>query len=541
MALSTKQRSARYRAKHPARTKAANREGQQRFRDKQAKKPIIIHYNELPDDQGGALADWARDTLKVPPGHRASGERLELPSYLVSFFADALANDCQESLVCVARKNAKSAGVAVLVLSYLVGPLMREGWRCGVASLSREKAHELRALVESIALASGLDGVKFWRRSSPAITAAGGSVDVLSADRNAGAAAGYDLAIIDEIGLMAEKHRPLVNSLRSSVSARGGRFMCLSVHGDSPFVPEILSRRGAPGLAVHHHAAPTDCALDDPKAHALANPTLGIIKSKAYMKAEAARVIATPSDQASFRALDLNQPGSPSREMVCGPDDWKACTVDLHDLPERRGPCFVGVDIGGSSSMTAAAAWFPETSRLELYAAFPSRPDLSERGTADGVGRIYQEAFERGELQVFDGRITPAGDFVRHVAASLAGCEIAGAASDQYRRSEVMQVIEADDLEWIWDWRRMGAGPTGSADVRAFQRSVFSHEIKTAPSLLMGLALKSTILRRDSNGNPALFRGNTGRIDVLSACVLAIGLAAETGDDSGLVVSGRKI
>ena len=249
-----------------------------------------------------------------------------------------------ESLNCVARKNAKSAGVAVLVLGYLAGPLMRPGWRCALASLSREKASELRLQVESIATASGIEGVKFWRRSSPAITSAAGSVDVLAADANSGAALGADLAVCDELGLMQEKHRPLVASLRSSVSARGGKFMALSVHGDGPFIPEILARRGAQGLAVHLHQAPANCKLDDPKAHALANPGLGIIKSHAYMEAEARRVIATPSDQASFRALDLNQPGSPSREMICSPSRLgRLRRPRWGSLPERSGLCFRGL------------------------------------------------------------------------------------------------------------------------------------------------------------------------------------------------------
>ena len=354
MALSPKQRSARYRKKHPERSREIVRDSLRRRRaaEREVKREIIT-WPDLPADPAGAVADWARDNLLVPPGHPNKGERLELPPYLVDFFRDALATDTQESLLCIARKNSKTGAVAVLLLAHLVGPLMREGWRCGVASLSREKAHELKMQVEAIATASGLEGVQFWRRSSPAITAAGGSIDVLSADRNAGAAAGYDEAIIDELGLMAEKHRPLVASLRSSVSARSGRFMALSVHGDSPFIPEILARRADPGVAVHLFQPAPDCALDDEAAWHAANPGLAAgIKSIDYMRAEARRVISTPSDQASFRALDLNQPGSPSREMVCSPSDWSACVVPAAELPARSGPCYIGFDAGGSSSMT---------------------------------------------------------------------------------------------------------------------------------------------------------------------------------------------
>ena len=545
MGKTSAERQKKWRRAHPALAREVSRSAKQKLRDKlkEAAKSPVIRWPDPPADPAGAVADWAKDTLIVPPGHPKAGQPFELPEYLVDFFRSSLAADTQESLLCIARKNSKSGAVAVLLLAYLVGPLMQEGWRCGVASLSREKASELKMQVEAIALASNLEGIEFWRRSSPAITAAGGSIDILSADRNAAAAGGWTLSICDEIGLMHEKHRELVNSLRSSVSARGGRFMALSVWGDGPFCGEIVKRRDDPGVVVHLHQAPEDCALDDESAWAAANPGLAAgIKQRSYMVSESRRVLATPSDQASFRALDLNLPGAPSRELVCSPTDWKKCVVNNpSELPPRAGRCFVGVDIGGSASMCAASSYWPETKRLELYAALPATPNLIDRGQADGVGGIYQEAFERGELQVYAGRITPAGDFVRHVAASLSGCEVAGAASDNYRRPEVLQVIEADEIDWPWDWRRMGMGPTGSADVSSFQKAIFSREIRTVPSLLMPLAMKSTVLSRDGNGNPSLNRSNTGRIDVLAATVLALGLAAEQGDDSEFSVCQRSV
>ena len=82
-----------------------------------------------------------------------------------------------------------------------------------------------------------------------------------------------------------------------------------------------------------------------------------------------------------------------------------------------------------------------------------------------------------------------------------------------------------------------GRWPQGSADVMNFQRAILRGDFRVAPSLLMPLALASTVLRRDGNGNPALERGHTGRIDILSACVLAAGLAADTGNSSCFGVS----
>ena len=239
MAYSNAERSARWRKRHPAKSRALSRDNQRRLQaaKKEAEASTTVTYPTPPANPAQAVYEWAKATLVVPPIHKNEGQKFELPPFLVDFFRDALAPDCRESLLCIARKNSKSGAVAVLLLAHLVGPLMKAGWRCGVASLSRQKAAELRLQIESIAKASGLKDVRFWHRSAPAITAPGGSVDILAADANSGAASGFDLAIIDELGLMAEKHRPLVNSLRSSVSARDGKFMSLSVHGSSPFIP----------------------------------------------------------------------------------------------------------------------------------------------------------------------------------------------------------------------------------------------------------------------------------------------------------------
>ena len=95
--------------------------------------------------------------------------------------------------------------------------------------------------------------------------------------------------------------------MRSSVSARDGKFLSLSVFGSGPFVPEILARRGDPALAVHLHQPDERAALDDESAWRAANPGLACgIKSISYMRDEARRVAVSVADQSSFRALDMN-------------------------------------------------------------------------------------------------------------------------------------------------------------------------------------------------------------------------------------------
>ena len=160
-----------------------------------------------------------------------------------------------------------------MLLAHLAGPLRQPGFRAGVASISKEKAAELKKQMQAISEASGLTGLRFLRSPAPGrVESDDGAVDILSSDSTSGAAAGFDLACFDELGLTRPRDRELVNSLRSSVSARNGRFLSLSVRGTSPFIPAILARRGDPALAIHEYVAPDDCAIDDPLAWASANP-----------------------------------------------------------------------------------------------------------------------------------------------------------------------------------------------------------------------------------------------------------------------------
>ena len=480
---------------------------------------------DWPADPARALAEWSAATLKVPPGHPLAGEPMALPGFGRLLFEDALHPEVSEALLCVGRKNGKSAVIATYLLARLAGPLRTAGYRAGVCSVSREKAAELWLQARDISEASGLDGLQF-RKVPRCIIGISGRVDVLSADRSAGHASGFDDSICDELGLFPERSRELVNGMRSAVSAREGRFWALSIHGDGPFIPEILARRSDRATAVRIYQAASDCALDDRSAWAAANPGLGTIKSLRYMEDAARRAILAPADQAAFRAYDLNAPLDPARAMICSVRDWRKLETDT--LPERRGPCYLGIDIGGSISLTAAAALWPETGRAELWTALPEVPALASRSVADGVRGLYERAYERGELQLYPGRVSNVGAFLGEVAASLAGCRVARAGCDRYRKAEALQAMELARVRWPVAWRGTGAHASadGSHDVRAFQRRVMGGNMAVRPHLLMRKAVGDSALRVDAAGNPALAKHRSNsRIDLLSAAVIAAGLA----------------
>ena len=477
-----------------------------------------------PKNPAMALARWSRRNLKVPPGHANAGKPLELPAYAVEFLKEALAPGVREAGCFVARKNAKSAAIAVLILAHLAhnGPLRRLGWRCGVASISRDKAAELWQQAEDICRASSLPGIALGRVPRH-VSSPWGRCEFLSADKTAGHASGFNLAVFDEIGLAPERGRALAAGLLSSTSARDGRLIGISVIGDSPLSQELIGGKDDPAVVVHVHAADPDCALDDETAWQTANPTLGSIKSKSYMEDMARRAQHNPNEQSAFRSFDLNQPTAPHRETIVPLDRWTVCAA--YELPPRSGPVYVGLDLGATVSLTAASLYWPDTGRLEAYGACGGIPRLVERGEADGVGQRYLRMEERGELRVMGGRTTPVVEFIDWIRELLAGETPVALLADRYRQGEAEDAFTRAGVTWPVEWRGSGAGPHGFADVRSFQKAVYDGRLRPGFNLFLESAIKESVIEPDKvNGNPVLLKRKTNsRIDALSAAILAVG------------------
>ena len=479
-------------------------------------------------DPAGAVAAWSRENLKVPHGHPLAGEPMELPQFGVDFLRDALAPGIKEAGLFIARKNAKSAICAVLLLACIApdGPLRRRGFRGSVASVNREKAEELRQQMIDIAIISGLQGLKFGRVPRIAESTEGfGRIDFLSADRSAGHASGYDICLVDELGILPPRGRDLVSGLLSSTAARDGRLIAISIYGDSALTGEMIARRDDKATVVHEYTATEGCPLDDVQEWYKANPGLGTIKSLEHMKSLARRAAASPAEQALFRLQELNQAGQVSRELVVTATDWRECMA--REEGDRRGPAFIGFDIGGSASLTAGAIYWPESGRLECYAGCGDIPDPAARGEADGEGNLYTRMIERAEMQTYAGRVTPVAEFLQWLIQCLGGYPVTLAAADRYRRAEGLDALTRAKADWPVEWRAQGKGRDGSADVREFQKAVKSGRLRPGDNLALAAAIKNGIIKRDDNNNPGLDKSrHVGRIDCLAAAVLAVGIGA---------------
>ena len=466
--------------KDAAARRLANREAQRRWRTRRKAKAsgaVQPAPPPAPADPAQAVADWSRDRLVVPPGHPLAGQPMALPDYGVKFLRDALTH--RESLLCIARKNSKSGIVAVLCLALLAGPLKRPGLRIGTVSVTREKSAELLRQMREIAEASRLDGLEFRKSPSPGWvrTPDGGTAEFLSADKSAGHSSGFDYAIADELGI-DDGARPGVDRRYADSHERAGRSVYRPVDpwgvahaggddrasGSPDLLPSTCTRRRSPRTA--------SIDIHDLAIWAAGNPGLacGIKSSVVHVGRSSAGSMTTPSDRASFVAFDLNLPQSPTREMIFPVADYRRCIVE--ELPPRRGPVCLGLDMGEATSASACFAIWPETGRCEAWMAFGDNPSPIERGRRDGAR--YDVMVERGELRVYPGRVTPVATFLADVASELSGCRVHRLAADGYKDAETKDFLDMARVRWPYEFRRVGAGKDGGRDVRSLQRLVLN-------------------------------------------------------------------
>lgn len=473
------------------------------------------------------------ERLHVPEGPLAR-KPLRLAPFQTSFVHGSLAPDTSIAALSVARGNAKSALSAGLGLAELLGELNPQPRRDVIlAARIRDQAKTMWSFAEAMCL-SLPDKVRanLRFRRSPRLEIeydgdGGGHVlRAIAADGKSALGSGPTMCICDERAWWPpDRGDELQAALETGLGKRGGRMLMISTSASSD--ANTFSRlldSPPPGCYVQEHRAPPGLPADDLESLALANPAAryGIGASLEWLQASARRAIARGGNAlASFRLFHRNERVSAeARDVLLSLDQWLAAETD--QLPARSGPVIVGLDLGGSASMSAVAFYWPETTRLEVYGWFPSEPSLVNRGLGDGVGDRYQRMAERGELFTTGARTVPVAAWLGEVWTRIAGQTVAAVVSDRYKQSELGEAFQRAGIMSPIIWRGMGF-KDGSEDIERFRRAVFDGHVRIVESLLMRSAIADTVCLRDPANNVKLAKArSTGRIDPVAAAILAV-------------------
>lgn len=472
--------------------------------------------------------------LHIPEGPKA-GEPLRLAEFQRRFVRGAMAPGVMVACLSIGRGNAKTALSAGIALGSLMGEWDDQPAReIILAARNRDQAKTAFGFI--VGFVKGLpeeEQEKFIIRRGSRLEVeygekGGGLVRAIAADGRSILGGAPTLAILDERAAWErEKGDTLENAILSGLGKRDGRALIIST--SAPDDANTFSRwmdEPPPGTYVQEHRPPFGLPADDLDSLLIANPGAaeGIGASADWLVAQARRAIARGgSALSSFRNLNRNERVSTEdRSVLVTVDEWLAAEVDPDALPPREGECVLGIDLGGSRSMSAAAFYWPKSGRLEAVGTFPGKPGLLDRGAADGVGERYLQMHERGELSVMGEATVPPGLWLAHVVRLLDGEDVSCIVGDRFRHAEFAEAMDRAGLKVPFIWRGFG-WKDGSEDIERFRRALFDGHVKTRPSLLLRSAFADAVTLIDPAGNAKLAKARSlGRIDAAAASVLAV-------------------
>ncbi|MEP0322883.1 terminase large subunit domain-containing protein [Bauldia litoralis] len=478
-------------------------------------------------------------SLAIPEGPSA-GKSVRLAPFQKQFVKGSLAKNVSVAALSIGRGNAKTALSAGLGLGALLGKIDNQPRReIVIAAKTRDQGRIAWNFVEGFSRSLPEETQKrLTFRRAPRLEIefegdGGGHVlRVLASDAKNALGGAPTLALLDERGHWSrDQGDALEHALLSGLGKRGGRALIISTSApdDSHPFSKWLDDEQEGVYRQEHRPAP-GLPADDLESLLIANPGAkhGIGSSVDWLQAQARRAIARGgSTLTSFRLYNRNERVSgETRDLLLTVDEWLNC--EAVELPPRQGSVVIGIDLGGSASMTAAAFYWPQTGRLECRGWFPSQPSLSDRGASDGVGGRYAEMSSRGELSTLGNATVPVAPWLSEVMRHVEGEPIAGLIMDRYKQSELGEAIDRAGIRVPLIWRGFGFRD-GNEDCDRFKRACFDGKVKASPSLLLRSAFADAVTLRDPANNMKLAKArSTGRIDAASASVLAVAEGART-------------
>ena len=292
---------------------------------------------------------------------------------------------------------------------------------------------------------------------------------------------------------------------------------------DSHWFAKMLA--GGAAYSQVHAARPTDPPFRL-ATWRKANPSLAHLPSLLEeIREEVSLAKTDPAMLASFKALRLN--GGVSDVLVAqllDAETWER----IEGQADIEGRPVWGVDLGTTQAMSAIAAYWPASGRLEAVAAFPSVPDLPERGLRDGVGRLYVDMARRGELVLAGQHAVDIAVLLRE-AVERFGAPTALAA-DRWREGELRDALKLAGVPLAALELRGQGYKDGGEDVRAFRRAIAEGAVTPTRSLLLTAAMGEARTVSDPAGNAKLAKRGEGarrtraKDDAAAAAILAVAL-----------------
>lgn len=473
---------------------------------------------------------------RVPEGVLL-GKPVVLEQFQRDFILDVYDNPAGTSraYLSMARKNGKTATIAMMLLAHIVGPEAYQNSRIISGARTRKQAAEVYNYAAKMVLVS--DELRKIIKLVPSQkTLIGLPMNVeyqaVSADAKGAHGGSPILAILDEVGQIRGPTDAFIEAIETAQGAYEGKALMVAISTQAATDGDLFSiwlddaeKSQDPRIVSHVYSAPEDCKLDDVEAWKAANPALGVFRSEADVRDFAARAIRSPTSENSFRWLYLNQRIEANSPFI-SKGLWQSC----RGVPDGMdaGPLFGGLDLSSVNDLTAKVYLCHVGAGYHVHPTFWLPQDgLRDKAASD---RVPYDVWEReGHLMTTPGKSI---DY-EFVAASLySDCEqfdVRKIAFDRWNFRHLKQWLLAvgfseDQIEGdnaIFEPFGQGFQSMSPA-LRDLEVDLLDGRIVHGGNPVLAMCAANAVVTQDPAGNRKLDKSKaSGRIDGVVALAMA--------------------
>lgn len=449
----------------------------------------------------------------------------------------------RRAILSIARKNGKSALIAAIALSHLIGPEQVENGEIYSAANDREQAGVVFRIAAQMVRADPELSAKLRIVDSTktiANYANGSFYRALSAESGTKHGLNPSVVIFDE--LAQAKSRDLYDVLDTAMGARlEPLFVVISTQSNDP--EHILSKliddginSGDPTIVCHLFAVPDECEnVFDPGVWKQANPALGDFRDFNDFRALAEKAARMPAEEPKFRNLYLNQRVSPVSSLISRPE-WLACAAPVEFKDGE--PVYLALDLSSVNDLTALIMVSADDTDRVFPFLWKPRDFLAEHSRRDfGSGnRRFEEWHKAGYLLATEGRTIDKAAVATKVAELCGQYKVLGLAYDRWRIDDLLKEFDRIDFRAFKDGEKgdglrlvpWGQGFKDMAPaIDALEQSVIERRLKHPSNQVLTWNVGNAVAVMDPSGNRKLDKDKARfRIDGAVALAMAMGLKA---------------
>ncbi len=441
-------------------------------------------------------------------------------------------------ILSMARKNAKTAFSAFIVLLHLCGPEARPNSQLYSAAQSRDQAAILFELAAKVVrLSRELSYYITIRDTAKELLCGelGTFFKALSADASTKFGLSPALVIHDELGQVVGPRSQLYEALETA-SAAQDQPMSIIISTQAPNNADLLSLliddalTGAdPRNKVEICTAPVDLDPFSLKAIRAANPHFDDFMNKEEVLRQASDAKRLPAREAAYRNLILNQRVAAKAPFV----SWAVWEENSAEPEPLRGQkVWAGLDLSSVSDLTALVV---VTEDGDVYPTFWLPEDgIKEKSRNDRVP--YDVWAREGMLQLTPGRAIEYRFVARWLRELFDECDVQVLAFDRYNmRFLTPWLVEAGFTEEeLTRFKGFGQGWVSmSPALRELEARLLAKGLRHGNHPVLTMCAANAITVNDEAGNRKFTKSKaTGRIDGMVALAMAVGAQGEPMEDA---------